>query len=108
MGKFYGAIGYAQTVETAPGVWQEEIVERKYCGDVIKAMSRTRDGENLNDNFIVDNRLSIVADPFAYEHFNTMRYIIWMGSKWKIASVETQRPRLIFTVGGVYNDQQTT
>jgi len=108
MGKFYGEIGYAQTVETSPGVWTEQIVKKNYYGDVLKFASRTGDGQNLNDNISVDNRLSIVADPFAYENFSTMRYVEWMGALWKITSVDVQSPRLILTIGGVYNEQPSS
>ncbi|MDR1753386.1 MAG: hypothetical protein LBR74_00565 [Eubacterium sp.] len=107
MAKFYGEVGYAETVETDPGVWQETIIKRTYSGDVIRNVGKVRDGENLNDNVVIDNKLSIIADPFAYEKFLSMRYIAWMGVLWKITSVEVQRPRLILTIGGVYNEQQT-
>ena len=108
MAKFYGEIGYVETVETAPGVWTEQSTVRNYYGDVIRNTSKTRSGENLNDNLVLDNKLSIVADPFAYEKFYAMRYVKWMGSLWKIESVEVLRPRLILTIGGVYNEPQTT
>lgn len=105
MGRFYGEVGYYESVETAPGVWVEQITIREYTGDVIRAMSRQRPSGNLNDNSILDNQLSIIADPFAYEKFHTMRYVKWMGVKWKISSIEVQRPRLILTIGEVYNEQ---
>jgi hypothetical protein len=107
MAKFYGEIGYAEQEETSPGVWQDKITARQYFGDVIRNTSRTRNGENLNDNLVLDNQLSIVADPFAYDQFHSMRYVKWMGVLWKIVSVEVQRPRLILTIGGVYNERQT-
>ena len=103
MAKFYGKIGYAETVETSPGVWTESTTERNYTGDVIRVTSRRQGGENLNENLTLDNRLSIVADPFAYQMFHAMRYVQWMGALWKITSVEVQRPRLILTIGGIYN-----
>lgn len=105
MAKFYGPIGYASQFETRPGVYQEIITERYYTGDVVKNMGQWREGEGLNDDLNIDNRLSIIADPFAYEHFHTMRYVEWMGAKWKIKSIDVQRPRLILVLGGVYNDQ---
>ena len=108
MAKFYGAIGYAKTTETAPGVWQERITERKYSGDILKNASKTHDGENLNPNLVLENRLSIVADPFAYANFHTIRYVQWMGAKWQVSGVEVQRPRLILTIGQVYNEQTPT
>ena len=103
MAKFYGEIGYAETTETAPGVWTDVVTERKYFGDVIKNTRRLEAGEGLNDNLTINNMVSIVADPFAYQHFHAMRYVNWMGALWKITNVEVQRPRLILTIGGVYN-----
>ena len=104
MAKFYGVIGYAVTKETAPGVWTEEITEQSYYGDLTRNMRRLQDSGDLNDDINVANEISIVADPFAYQNFHTMRYVEFMGAKWKISSVEVQYPRLILTVGGVYND----
>jgi hypothetical protein len=104
MAKFYGAIGYAETSETAPGVWTEGITERNYSGDVLKNSSRWQQaGDKVNDDLTIDNLISIIADPFAYQNFHTMRYIKWMGASWKITKVDVQRPRLILTMGGVYN-----
>ena len=108
MGKFYGEIGFVTTVEGAAGVWKSDTTTRKYSGEVIRNVAKTQSGEGLNDNLTIDNRLSIVADPFAYENFSAMRYVAWMGALWKINSVEVQRPRLILTIGGVYNEQTPT
>jgi hypothetical protein len=103
MAKFYGVIGYAEITETSPGVWSPGITERNYSGDIIRNSRRLQPGENLNDNITVDNQISIVADPYAYQNFHTMQYIKWMGASWKITRVDVQRPRLILTIGGVYN-----
>lgn len=106
MAKFYGAIGYAETVETA-GVWEEKITERNYYGDLIRNTRMIQSANQLNDNVNVANEISIVADPFAYQNFHSMRYVEFMGARWKITNVDVQYPRLILTVGGVYNGEQT-
>lgn len=108
MGKFCGLIGYTKTSEKVPGVWSEVVTERKYRGDIIRDSRRYQSSDNLNDNITISNHISIVADPFAYENFYAMRYIKWMGVSWKITNIEVQRPRLILTIGGVYNGQQAT
>lgn len=105
MAKFYGVIGYAETKETAPGVWREVITERSYYGDVIRNTRRWEGSEHLNDDLNINNLISIVADAYANENFFAIRYITWMGSKWKVTNVEVQRPRLILTIGGLYNEQ---
>ncbi len=104
MAKFYGPIGYAETVETTPGVWEERITERMYYGDLTRNVFRLQNSETLNDDVNIANVISIVADPFANEHLHSMRYVGFMGAKWKIGNVEVQYPRLILTIGGVYND----
>lgn len=103
MAKYFGRIGYAETVETVPGVWEEVIQERQYYGDVIRNARRWENGESLNDNLVVSNSISIVADDYAYQHFAFIRYVEWMGVLWKPSSVEIQRPRIILQIGGVYN-----
>ena len=103
MAKFYGVIGYGINGEAAPGVYKEQITEREYYGDLIRNTRRLQSADQLNDNINVANEISIVADPFANENFHMMRYVKFMGAKWKITNVEVQYPRLILTIGGVYN-----
>lgn len=106
MAKFYGKIGYVDTTETTPGVWVEQITERNYFGDMGRNTRRLESSGNLNDNINISNEISIVADPYAYDHFHTMRYVELMGARWKITNIEVQRPRLILTLGGLYNGEQ--
>ena len=103
MSKFFGKIGFATTEETTPGVWRENILEREYYGDVFKDTRRLSSSGNLNDDVNISNELSIVSDPYAYQNFHSMRYVEFMGSKWKVSNVEVRYPRLILTLGGLYN-----
>ena len=103
MAKWYGVIGYAETVETDPGVWEEQITERSYYGDTIRNTRLLQNAGGVNDNINVANQFGIVTDPYATQNFHSMRYIEFMGTKWKITNVEVQYPRLILTVGGLYN-----
>lgn len=105
MSKYYGTIGYAETTETAPDVWQDVVVERDYFGDVIKDTRKWVGTEHLNDNLNISNRISILADPYAYNNFHSIKYATFMGTKWKVSHVEVSYPRLILDLGGVYNEQ---
>ena len=104
MAKFYGPIGYAESKEVSPGVHMDEIVERNYAGDLLSNTSRwSTSSETTNDDLNINNRISILADPYAFKNFHSMKYVEFMGTKWKITSVEVQYPRLILSIGGVYN-----
>lgn len=103
MAKYYGQIGFAESVESSPGVHVEKIVERNYYGELVRNSRRLQSANQLNDNINISNEISIVADPYADKNFHMMRYIEFMGTKWKISNVEVQPPRLILTVGGVWN-----
>ena len=103
MPKFCGNIGYAISKETTPGVWIEDIVERQYFGDVYRNTRKLQSGNQVNDSIDISNEISILSDPFANENFHSMRYVTYMGAKWKVSSVEVRYPRLILTVGGFYN-----
>lgn len=106
MAKWYGEIGYAKLVETKPGVWEEQIIKRNYYGDIVPEIRRLQSSEHLNDDINVSDKISIVADPYAISDFHSMRYAVYMGAKWKISSVEVKRPRLILSLGGLYNGEQ--
>lgn len=104
MAKWYGVIGYAETVETEPGVWDEQWTERPYYGDLIRTARRLQSADHkTNDDISISNTISIVADPYAVNHFHSMRYAELYGAKWKIDNVDVQPPRLLLTLGGVYN-----
>ena len=103
MAKWYGVIGYNETLETRPGVWENQITERNYYGDVIRNSRRLQTTNQLNDNINISNEISIVADPYANQNFHAMRYVEFMCTKWKIESITVQYPRLILSLGGVYN-----
>jgi len=103
MARFFGRIGYGESVEKSPGVWVDEIVEYSYYGDVIRNARNLQQGENLNPDLSVQNSISIVADAYANEHFFAIRYVEWSGALWTVSSVEVQSPRLLLRLGEVYN-----
>jgi hypothetical protein len=103
MARFFGRVGYGETVEKAPGVYVDDIVERSYFGDVVRNARNLREGENLNADLSVQNSISIVADAYANDHFFAIRYVEWAGALWTVPSVEVQSPRLLLRLGEVYN-----
>ena len=104
MAKFYGNVGFADTVETEPGIWEENVIARPYYGDLSRNFRKLESSGGVNDDINVSNEISIVSDPYANLNFHAIRYIEFMGAKWKVTNVEVQYPRLILTIGGVYND----
>lgn len=103
MAKFSGVIGYITQTETTRGVWQNTVVEKPYVGDVLRDSRNWQTGDKVNETYTLNNRFSIVADPFAFANLQFIRYIKWMGASWKVTNVEVQRPRLLLTIGGQYN-----
>lgn len=109
MAKYYGHIGFATQVESEPGIWTDVIERRPYKGDILRSGRRYEASENINDNFTITNSFSIISDAFLYSHIPAMRYIEYLGTKFKITSVEIERPRVNISVGGVYvsGDEET-
>jgi hypothetical protein len=103
MAKFHGVIGYVVTEETTPGVWEKKVIERSYYGDLLANNRKFQTTEQVNDDINISNKISILADSFAYENSHVMKYVVLMGTKWKIKEIDIQYPRLILSVGGVYN-----
>lgn len=112
MAKFYGVIGYVETVETTPGVWSKIATERQYYGDLLRNYGKHESSGEVNDNINIANEISIVADPYATEHFFAIQYVKFqlprLGGVWKVTNAEVAYPRIILTIGGVYNGKQAT
>ena len=106
MAKYYGSVGFAITeeLEDSPGDWEAKIVERQYYGDVIRNRRSWKSTSNLNDDTVISNEISILADPFAYRHMGEIRYVTWMGTKWRVANIDVNYPSLNLSIGDVYND----
>lgn len=102
--KWCGKIGFAEQVETYPDVWEEVITEKTYYGDIIRNTRRIQAVDKVNSDLTIQNEISIVADPYATNNFYSMRYIVFMGTKWTVSSVEVQYPRLILSLGGQYHE----
>ena len=103
--KFYGKIGFGETVEKSDGIWVDTIIEKDYYGDILKNVKRAEDSAKVNDDISLSNQLSIVSDPYLTNHFHAIKYVTMFGTNWKVTSVEVQFPRLLLTLGGVYNGQ---
>lgn len=104
MARYHGYVGYAIDVEAYPGVWEEQISEHEYFGDVVKNRMNIQQNGNINAKITISNSISIIGDPFAYEHVYAMRYVTYLNKKWTITNIDIQRPRLILTIGGLYNE----
>lgn len=103
MAKFYGNIGFVKTMETSPDIWETVETVKRYRGDLVRNQRRWEDSESINEDLTISNEISIVADKFAYENIDAMKWVEVMGAKWKVNSVTIDYPRITLTVGGVYN-----
>lgn len=96
-------MGYGASVEIAPGVWDDVITEFSYFGDVVRNIGQLREGGRVNDNLSLNNSISIVADAYANENYTDIKYVEWTGTKWTVSDIEVRSPRLLLTLGDVYN-----
>lgn len=103
--RYCGNIGFGPTThEDGDDVWRETITERPYYGDVPKHLYMAKSGDKLTKDVQLSMQISIVADEFALQFMHLIRYAEWRGVKWEVTSVDpSQRPRLLLTLGGVYN-----
>ena len=103
--RYYGKIGYWDTVEVKPGLFENQMIYKKYKGDVPRNYKRNQDGSKVNSDLSVNNQISIVADPYARDHFFKIKCVEWQGALWKVSSVEVQWPRLILEIGGLLDEE---
>ena len=104
--RFFGNIGFEQTLEVEPGIWEESISKRPYQGDVIRNQRRWQEQQDsINDKINISNEVSVLADDYLLENLGSMRWVEFNGVKWKISWVNLQYPRVVLTLGGVYPEE---
>lgn len=105
MARFFGVIGYGESVEEPPesGVIVSQITEREYYGDVIRNTRSLQEDNKVNADIVVGNSISVLADDHANQFFHKIKYVRWEGVNWTVSSVEVRAPRLILSLGEVYN-----
>lgn len=103
MARFYGPIGFATETEASPGVWKKRVEERNYSGDLKQYSRQTQSSGQFNDNFNLTTEISVISDPYADANLYSICYVIFRGAKWKVTGVRPEHPRIILTIGGLYN-----
>lgn len=102
MARFFGKIGYVHTVREG-GVSEDVAIEREYYGNELRSLRYFRDGDSILGEVTQQTRISILADAYALENYEDIRYLIKAGTAWTVDSVEVERPRLILSMGDRYN-----
>lgn len=102
MSKWAGKIGFAETV-IEDDISRTIIVEKNFKGDVLQNNRKWDDSDKINGDFVISNRISVVAKDYMLAHLQYMRYITWHGAKWKINSLSIEYPRVVLTIGDLYN-----
>lgn len=103
--KFFGKIGFASEHETSLGIHKMVPIEKEYFGDVIENTRRYETGSEINSDLKMQNQISIVADDYLHDHSDTIRYVVYRNTKWSVTSIKVSRPRIILTLGGVWNGE---
>lgn len=102
MTRFFGKVGYAKSTRSG-GVVEDVITERSYGGEELRNTRYFANEDSVLGKVSFQTRISILADPYALENFQDIRYVEWAGSFWAVESVQVERPRLILLIGEKYN-----
>ena len=108
MAKYCGNIIFSTSVETKPGVWTKQITKKKYIGELTRASRNVNGSDKLNDDISISNQISIIADPYINENLFAIKAVEFMGTAWKVNNIDVQYPRLILSIGGVWNGSKSS
>ena len=105
MARYSGVVRFTSGQrETSPGVWEEAYDEHAMTGNITRQSFNAQNGEVINTGVILSNTISVVGDTSSFENYSNIRYVVYMGKKWRVTSVEVVRPRIIIQLGTLYNE----
>ena len=103
MAKYAGLVGYVTQEESVPGVWSPVENPKLMRGDIIRQASSSQNDNKVNSDIALSHRVSLLGDAYAFGNYYNIKWIDIDGRKWEVTSVEIQRPRIIVTLGGLWN-----
>lgn len=101
--KFYGNIGFGESVDLGDGVWDLKVTERLFRGDVIRNSQASRAGDKVLNDLTVGNSISVISNDYMLNHLSAIKYVVWKGVRWIVVDITFEPPRLVLRLGGVYN-----
>ena len=102
MSRFSGKLGFVTTNETEEGVWLENVVELPVKGTIRSLYVRNDNSASVINNLRLTNEISILMDTKIKTYIETLKYVVWKGSKWEVKSIGVNYPRLTINLGGPY------
>lgn len=88
-----------------PGVFSDTMKEIPVTGLLLReGQYPNRSVEGTATNVALQNRISIVMDSRIEKHIFNIRWATFEGVKFAVTSIEVKRPRIVLTLGGVYNE----
>lgn len=103
MARYSGIVTYVTQAETVPGVWTDSVNGHLMRGDVLRMGSSNQNGDKVHSDVTLSHRVSLVADEYALGNYHDIKYIQFNGRDWTVTSIEVQHPRIIVTLGGLWN-----
>ena len=106
--RWYGKIGFGITKEVRKGVWKPVIEDREYYGNII-SVKKTAEQQSYstNDNLMINAKISILDDGYLSSNCASIRYVEFMGTLWKVREIAPEYPRLVLTLGGLYESNSS-
>lgn len=101
--RYSGKIGFTAQVEKAPGVWDDQITEVDYVGDVQQRTETFSQGDNVLPRYSATTSVSVLSDGVPKENYSDIAYVTYAGVRWTVSSVVVQWPRLVLYIGEEYN-----
>ena len=101
--KYYGMIGFSETVQVDLDDWETRINEYPYAGDINRVSTSWKASEHMNENLTISMEISFIGDTHALENYANIRYATWRGTKWRVINITESHPRIVLTLGGEYN-----
>lgn len=105
--RYSGNLGFVfgeKESETEPGVFEQDIQERKYYGEWYKISKRNQQSsETINGTFTIQNEISVISDAFLNNNLIHLKYLTFLGERYWISYIQVSPPRLVLDIGEVYN-----
>lgn len=102
--KYVGNIGFlSSNTEVTGGIATQPIISKRYFGEIITTSSRLQTQDKINPDVTINNSIAILLDGYLNNNLSNIVYVEFLNKKWSVSSIELRHPRVILSLGGLYN-----
>lgn len=97
------SLGFAESKQVRPGIWDDEITEVPKLAEVRQRTETFQVEGNVIPEYKTTTSVSVLSQGPVKPDYSNLRYVLYAGERWIVTSAVHEPPRMTLFIGEVYS-----